>query len=112
MAAEPPKQPRRPAEEEAALISNLRQKILDNYASKNVDKAEVERMGDKDFLRFIRARKYDLEPAYNMLMTALEWRTKEKPHCTWSRVFGSARPPVPAAFHARLKISRPTTKFL
>eukprot|EP01122_Echinamoeba_exundans_P013714 TRINITY_DN6027_c0_g2_i1.p2 TRINITY_DN6027_c0_g2~~TRINITY_DN6027_c0_g2_i1.p2 ORF type:complete len:340 (-),score=95.53 TRINITY_DN6027_c0_g2_i1:1608-2627(-) len=80
MSQEPPKQPRRPAEEEAALIDSLRKKIMENYESKGIDLEEIKRMKDYDFLRFIRARKYELEPAYNMLMAALEWRTKEKPH--------------------------------
>lgn len=82
MADEPPKQPRRPAEEENAIINSLRQKVLETYESKKIDREEVDRMKDYDFLRFIRARKYELEPAYTMVMAALEWKTKEKPHRT------------------------------
>jgi hypothetical protein len=87
MSQEPPKQPRRSAEEESTIINSLKKKVLENYEAKGIDLEEIKRMKDYDFLRFIRARKYELEPAFNMLMAALEWRTKEKPHRTCTNEF-------------------------
>jgi hypothetical protein len=76
-----PKLPETTPEQLEKLIADLKEKVIAGFAtySKKIEQAEVDRLTDAEYLRFIRARKLNLNDAYDMIMNALAWRTEMKP---------------------------------
>eukprot|EP01121_Diplochlamys_sp_Union-15-3_P016137 TRINITY_DN5440_c0_g1_i1.p1 TRINITY_DN5440_c0_g1~~TRINITY_DN5440_c0_g1_i1.p1 ORF type:complete len:227 (+),score=31.19 TRINITY_DN5440_c0_g1_i1:100-780(+) len=67
-------------EKELASINELKKAIQDIVKEKkrNIDQEQLEQLTDKDYLRFLHARNFQLKDSLPMMLEALEWRKQNK----------------------------------